>query len=96
MSIKRYLLNMPGEVLLFFGTPHEGGKESLLSLGSACARIVTAISTNPSNDLMEVLRSGSLFSDVLQENWRHQLSSYKIVSFYEGLGEVSIYSRDRA
>ena len=37
---------------------------------------------------MEVLRSGSLFSDILQESWRHQLSSYKIISFYEGIGEV--------
>lgn len=75
--------------LAFFGTPHGGGKETLVSLGSACARIVTAVSTNPSNDIMEVLRSGSLFSDILQESWRHQLSSYKIVSFYEGSGEVS-------
>ena len=59
-----------------------------MTLGNACARIVTAISTNPPNDIIEVLRSGSLFSDVLQESWRHQLSSYKIVSFYEGIGEV--------
>ncbi|KAL2050807.1 hypothetical protein ABVK25_008868 [Lepraria finkii] len=37
---------------------------------------------------MEVLRSGSLFSDILQEIWRHQLGSYKIISFYEGIGEI--------
>ena len=74
--------------LAFFGTPHGGGKETLVTLGNACARVVSALSTNPSNDIMEVLRSGSLFSDILQESWRHQLSSYKIVSFYEGIGEV--------
>ena len=74
--------------LAFFGTPHGGGKETLVTFGNACARVVSAISTNPSNDIMEVLRSGSLFSDILQESWRHQLSSYKIVSFYEGIGEV--------
>ena len=37
---------------------------------------------------MEALEKGSLFSDVLQEGWRHQLSLYKIVSFYEGIGDV--------
>jgi len=53
-----------------------------------CARIVTALSTKPSNDVMEAVQHGSLFSDILQENWRHQLTSYKIVSFYEGIGSV--------
>ena len=74
--------------LVFFGTPHAGGNEALVTLGKTCARIVTALSTNPSNDIMEAVQLGSLFSDVLQENWRHQLTSYKIVSFYEGIGSV--------
>jgi hypothetical protein len=68
--------------LMFFGTPHAGGKDFLVKLGKTCARIMTAISTNPSNDIMQALQKGSLFSDILQENWRHQLNSYKIVSFY--------------
>lgn len=74
--------------LTFFGTTSWWRKKSLVTFGSACARILTALSTNPSNDNMEVLRSGSLFSDILQEVWRHQLGSYRIISFYEGIGEV--------
>ncbi|KAI9807419.1 MAG: hypothetical protein M1833_000164 [Piccolia ochrophora] len=37
---------------------------------------------------MQALQHGSLFSDVLQENWKHQLNSYRIVSFYEGVGNI--------
>jgi hypothetical protein len=39
---------------------------------------------------MEALKNGSLYSDVLKENWRHQLEKYRIVSFYEGIGNVCI------
>jgi hypothetical protein len=38
---------------------------------------------------MQALEKNSLFSDVLQENWRHHLENYKIVSFYEGIGDAS-------
>jgi hypothetical protein len=55
----------------------------------ACVAIVQAIPGHPSSDLMEALRKGSLFSDLLQESWRHQLENYQIVSFYEGKGDVS-------
>lgn len=39
---------------------------------------------------MEALKKGSLFSDSLQTQWRHQLDRYKIVTFYEGIGNVSV------
>lgn len=45
--------------------------------------IVRGIFRNPPNDMMQALSHGSLFADVLQANWRHQLNLYKIVSFYE-------------
>jgi hypothetical protein len=76
--------------LVFFGTPHAGGKNALVTVGKICGRIVTMVSPNPPNDIMQALQKGSLFTDVLQENWRHQLNSFKIVSFYEGIGDVSI------
>ena len=47
-----------------------------------------------SNDIMEGLKKGSLFSDTLQAQWRHQLSHYKIVTFYEGIGHVRQVSYD--
>ena len=75
--------------LVFFGTPHAGGKDALVSIGKLSARVATSILQNPSKDVMEALTKGSLFSDVLQESWRHQLNLYKIVSFYEGIGDVS-------
>lgn len=42
----------------------------------------------PPSDIIETLKSGSLFSDILEEHWRQQLLSYKIVSFWEGIGDV--------
>ena len=78
---------------MFFGTPHAGGKDSLVRFGTACVGIMRAFSTNPSNDIMQALQKGSLFSDILQENWKQQLSSYKIVTFYEGIGDVIVYQK---
>lgn len=40
------------------------------------------------DDMMEVLKSGSMFSDIMQEHWRHQLLDYDIVSFWRGLDNV--------
>ena len=73
---------------MFFGTPHGGANETLVAFGEACAKMVRTIMVNPSKDIMKALKHGSLFSDVLQEGWRHQLSLYKIISFYEGIGTV--------
>jgi len=69
--------------LVFFGTPHRGGNAGLVGLGDLSIRIAQGLFRNPPNDMMDALRGGSMFEDVLQENWRHQLTHYKIVSFYE-------------
>ena len=74
--------------LAFFGTPHEGGDERLVALGATTARIASALHVQPSNDLIETLKKGSLFSDLLAEQWRHHLESYRLVSFWEGIGDV--------
>ena len=74
--------------LAFFGTPHAGGSDALVNLGKASIRIVRGLFRNPPNDIMQAVTHGSLYADVLQENWRHQLNLYKIVSFYEGIGSV--------
>lgn len=76
--------------LAFFGTPHEGGDERLVALGAAAARIASALHVQASNDLIETLKKGSLFSDLLAEQWRHHLESYQLVSFWEGIGDVGI------
>lgn len=74
--------------LAFFGTPHEGGDGRLVALGAAAAHIASALHVQPSNDLIETLKKGSLFSDLLAEQWRHHLESYQLVSFWEGVGDV--------
>jgi len=75
---------------VFFGTPHAGPTEDAkVRFAKACVSIVQSMPGNPSNDIMEALKSGSLYSDILKETWRHQLEKYQIVSFYEGIGNVS-------
>lgn len=76
--------------LVFFGTPHAGGSEKLVTMGRVCSSIVTSLTTNPTNDIMEAVTKGSLFADVLQEAFRQQLLGYKIVSFWEGIGNVRL------
>ena len=84
--------NLTSYGLIFFGTPHGGpGKDWKIVLGKTCVRIVQATPGTPSNDIMEALRKGSLFSDALQSQWRHQLRCYKIVTFYEGIGDVMAF-----
>jgi hypothetical protein len=75
--------------LAFFGTPHAGGNDTLVSFGRSCAAIVNTVMRSAPNDLMEAVSSGSLYTDILQESWRHQLNDYRIISFYEGSGNVS-------
>lgn len=79
--------------LVFFGTPHAGGKDGLVALGSVAAGIAQSIRLQPSSDIVETLKKGSLFTDVLTEHSRHQLESYLIVSFWEGTGDVSCFSQ---
>ena len=75
--------------IIFFGTPHEGGQKALVKIGATAVRIANSLGFRSSSAIVEALQNGSLFSDMLKEAWRHQLESYQIVSFWEGIGEVS-------
>ena len=79
--------------LAFFGTPHAGGSDGLVALGSVAARIAQSIHFQASSDIVETLKKGSLFTDVLAEHWRQQLESYDIISFWEGIADVSYFSQ---
>ncbi|KAN0102725.1 hypothetical protein V8E51_011038 [Hyaloscypha variabilis] len=75
--------------LMFFGTPHSGPTDDLkVKFGKACVGIAQSMPWKVSNDIMEALKKGSLFSDILSEHWRHQLEQYQIISFYEGVGNL--------
>jgi hypothetical protein len=77
--------------LVFFGTPHDGPTvDTKVRFGKICAAIAQALPGNPSNDIMQALEKGTLFSDHLHEHFRQQLEQYQIVSFYEGIGNVGL------
>ena len=94
MSHKFESFSTPADVaprigLVFFGTPHAGGDDKLVALGSAAAGIAKRFHLQSHNDIIETLKKGSLFTDILGEHWRQQLESYQIVSFWEGIGGLS-------
>ncbi|PKX99644.1 ankyrin repeat domain-containing protein [Aspergillus novofumigatus IBT 16806] len=54
----------------------------------ACARIARSMPLNQTSKIIEILEGGTLFSDLLTESFRHQLEQYKILSCYEGVGDI--------
>ena len=79
--------------LAFFATPHNGGDSKLVNLGTLASKIATTAGFQKGDDIMEVLKSGSMFSDIMQEHWRHQLLEYDIVSFWGALDNVRLAIR---
>lgn len=68
--------------LMFFGTPHHGGDSRLVSLGKVVADIARATKFKRGHNDLKTLESGSIFSSIMQEHWRHQLLEYDIISFW--------------
>lgn len=80
---------LDSRALVFFGTPHSGPSTNLqVGLGMACAKIAKSLPFKQSSKVIEVLQEGTLFSDLLSESFRHQMEQYKILSCYEGEGDV--------
>jgi triacylglycerol esterase/lipase EstA (alpha/beta hydrolase family) len=75
--------------LAFFATPHHGGEGTLVSLGSVATTIARTVGFQKGDDMLESLRDGNIFSDIMQEHWRHQLMEYDIISFWGALDNVS-------
>lgn len=75
--------------LVFFATPHNGGDWKLVSLGGITSKIAATAGFQKGDDIMEVLKSGSMFSDIMHEHWRQQLLEYDIVSFWGAQDGVS-------
>lgn len=74
--------------LAFFATSHNGGDRRLVSLGGMVAKIATALGFQKGDDVLETLKSGSIFSEIMQQNWRHQLLKYEFISFWGAVDEV--------
>ena len=62
----------------------------LVSLGGVAAKIATAVGFQKGDDVVETLRDGGIFSDIIQEQWGHQLLKYNIISFWGALDNVSL------
>jgi triacylglycerol esterase/lipase EstA (alpha/beta hydrolase family) len=75
--------------IAFFATPHHGGDMTLVGLGSIATRIARSAGLQQGDDVLETLKSGSIFSDVIHEHWRHQMVEYNIISFWGALDTVS-------
>ena len=74
--------------LAFFATPHKGGDRMLVSLGGMVAKIATALGFQKGDDVLETLKSGSIFSEIMQHHWRHQVLKYDFISFWGAVDEV--------
>jgi hypothetical protein len=73
----------------FFGTPHNGGNKTLVALGGIAAKIALGLGFQKGDNIIETLESGSIFTEILQEHWRHQLLKYDILSFWGSRDTVS-------
>jgi triacylglycerol esterase/lipase EstA (alpha/beta hydrolase family) len=51
--------------LAFFATPHNGGDRMLVRLGGMVAKIATALGFQKGDDVLETLKSGSIFSEII-------------------------------
>ncbi|RDW58409.1 hypothetical protein BP5796_12339 [Coleophoma crateriformis] len=74
--------------LAFFATPHFGGQWTLVKLGGLVADIAKTMGFKKGDNVLETLKEGSIFSDIIQEHWRHQLLNYDIISFWGDLDSV--------
>jgi len=66
----------------------------LVGLGKVTANIALSLGFQKGQNVFDVLSAGSIFSDILQEHWRHQLLSYHIISFWGSEDEVSHLLKD--
>ncbi|KAH8595401.1 hypothetical protein B0O99DRAFT_686824 [Bisporella sp. PMI_857] len=80
-NLKYTLIKTATLGLAFFATPHKGGDWKLVSLGKIASNIATTMGFQKGDDVMEVLKGGSIFSDIMHEHWRQQLFDYDIISF---------------
>lgn len=67
--------------LAFFATPHRGGNYA--KLGDIAAKIARTVLKNQPNTFLDSLQKDSLFSEDLQDDFRHQVENYSILSFFE-------------
>ncbi|CAH0057966.1 unnamed protein product [Clonostachys solani] len=88
MNPKYSMIKSMTKGIAFFATPHHGGDMTLVGLGSIATKIARTAGLQQGDDVLETLKSGSIFSDVMHEHWRHQMVEYNIISFWGALDTV--------
>lgn len=53
--------------------------------------IATAAGFQKGDNVIETLKKGSIFQDIMEEHSRHQLLQYHIVSFWGAFDSVSMH-----
>lgn len=86
---EKYLdIKLATQGLAFFATPHDGGKQSLVNIGQIAAKIALNLGFQKGDNILETLKDGSMFSDLMHEHWKQRLLEYPIVSFWGTLDNV--------
>ncbi|VUC31655.1 unnamed protein product, partial [Clonostachys rosea] len=71
--------------LAFFATPQNGGDEISPTLSKLAVAIADTFGSSTESDVLSTLKKGTVFSEIMAEQaeqWRHELESYDIVSFW--------------
>ena len=67
--------------LVFFATPHRGGKGA--GVAEAAARVCSTFTGQPKNKLLESLKDNSLITQLASDQFRNQLNDYEVLSLIE-------------
>ena len=82
LSTPRYgIIRSSTKGLVFFATPHGGGKGA--GLATPIANAFSLLTGQPRNDLLKMLRKDSLFTKELTENFNPQKDDYEVRTFFE-------------
>ncbi len=74
--------------IAFFATPHNGGDRALVNLGMLASKIATTVGFQKGDNIVEVLKDGTMFAEIMKESFSYQLDGYRIVSFWGALDTV--------
>ena len=67
--------------VVFFATPHRGGNKA--GLADFAADVCSSILGNPRNSLLDQLKRNSVLNDIGLDQFSHQTSDYRIISYFE-------------
>ncbi|KAG5804038.1 hypothetical protein H9Q74_011112 [Fusarium xylarioides] len=76
--------------LVFFATPHKGGRQGLVNLGQVASAIARNLGFEKGDNIIDTLEKEGMFSQLMGELWRHRLLEYPIISFWGEYDKIVI------